>query len=80
MSTPRFSCFGTFQRPTAFPSSGLSRRRFLHTTAATTVVTPLIMSSGLRATSPNGRLQHACIGGEMAGPHFVQTGSMAEGL
>ncbi len=80
MSTPRLFRYGTFQRPTAFPSSGLSRQRFLHATAATTVVTPLIMSSGPRATSPNGKLQHACIGGEMAEPHFVQTGRMPGGL
>ncbi|MBI5819812.1 MAG: hypothetical protein HZA88_12580 [Verrucomicrobia bacterium] len=80
MSTPHLFRFGKFQRPTAFPSSGLSRRQFLHITSATTAVTPLIMSSDAHAASPNGKLQHACIGGEMTESHFGQTSPMAEAI
>lgn len=38
----------------------LSRRRFLGAAAA--AAAPLILPSGLRAASPNGKLAHACIG------------------
>jgi len=38
---------------------GISRRTFLRSAAA---AAPLILPSGLRAASPNGKLAHACIG------------------
>lgn len=40
----------------------LSRRSFLRTTAAAGLAAPWLLPSGLRAASPNGKLNHACIG------------------
>ena len=42
--------------------SHFSRRRFLKTSAATASAAPFV-TSGLRAQSPNGKLQHASVGG-----------------
>ncbi len=42
-------------------TSLLTRRRFLNV-AGVAAGAPLILRSGLRAASPNGKLQHACIG------------------
>jgi len=44
------------------PPTSLSRRQFLRAAVTTTVAAPLILRSGARAASPNGKLQHACIG------------------
>ncbi|MBI2925228.1 MAG: Gfo/Idh/MocA family oxidoreductase [Verrucomicrobia bacterium] len=42
--------------------STLTRRSFLRTTATAGLAAPSIFRSSLRAASPNGKLQHACIG------------------
>jgi len=50
-----------------YPSS-LTRRSFLRTTTAASIAAPFIFRSSLNAASPNGKLQHACIGaGGMGG-------------
>lgn len=46
----------------------LSRRRFLQKTTVAGLAAPFLRSAGLRAASPNGQLNHACIGvGGMGG-------------
>lgn len=40
----------------------VSRRHFLATAATGAIVVPLILSSSAKAASPNGKLNHACIG------------------
>ena len=40
----------------------VSRRHFLRGTAAAGIGAPFFAASGLRASSPNGKLNHACIG------------------
>ena len=40
----------------------LSRRHFIGATATAIVAAPFVMRSSLRAASPNGKLNHACIG------------------
>lgn len=47
------------------PASSLSRRNFLQASAAAAsagLAAPFVLRSSLRAASPNGKLQHACIG------------------
>jgi len=43
-------------------SQPISRRRFLQSSALASVAAPFILESSLRAASPNGKLNHACIG------------------
>src|ERR1043166_166804 len=40
----------------------LSRRRFLHAMALAGLAAPFVLPSGLRAGTPNSKLNHACIG------------------
>lgn len=40
----------------------LTRRSFLRTATAASLAAPLVLRSSLRGASPNGKLQHACIG------------------
>jgi predicted dehydrogenase len=42
--------------------SAITRRRFLQATATAGLATPFLLRSSLRAASPNGKLNHACIG------------------
>lgn len=43
-------------------SQDLTRRRFIHTTTIAAIGAPLILSCSRSKPSPNGKLQHACIG------------------
>ena len=45
-----------------FTVSALSRRQFLRAATASVVGVPFILPAGLRAASPNSKLNHACIG------------------
>ena len=40
----------------------LSRRQFVRATVTASVTAPFVLKSSLRAASPNGKLNHACIG------------------
>ena len=40
----------------------VNRRRFLQTSATAMAAAPFLLPSSLRAASPNGKLNHACIG------------------
>jgi predicted dehydrogenase len=52
------------------PSSGtLSRRRFLQSAALASAAAPFLLQSSIRAASPNGKLNHACIGVGGMGNH-----------
>lgn len=48
--------------PAAVRGLPVSRRHFLRTTAAAGLAAPFILPAALRAASPNGKLNHACIG------------------
>ena len=45
-----------------YPSKFLSRRKFIQTTSIAAIGAPLILSCTRKKPSPNGKLQHACIG------------------
>lgn len=50
-------------------ASSLTRRQFLKSAGAVTVAVPFVADSAWTASSPNGRLQHACVGVGGMGAH-----------
>lgn len=58
---------------------GISRRTFLRTATAAAAA-PLVLPSGLRAASPNGKLAHACIGVTRMGGTDLKNFQQHDGL